>query len=276
MNGVLMDVQENIGIFLGSLATALGIILGFIFQSGVLNTLVGVAIGAGITYYVQTKTQNRAWKREYSVKIAEVVYGALFKEFKSIVQKLSERYPIYQTSFDTWKEFQQDHRYFMVDESFREKLDLFAEQLDDYSKAAVKLGAEIRNIIYEETERVFGVKTSQIPRPEITYMKKYTHCSNTPDLVQCVASEITPMDFATRGETDVSDEKLTFIMTSLEGHQIHSHDLPIFDKFWQSCLNRMKENNTFKDVISKNLKIIIIVAGLASEITERIEKPWKI
>ena len=272
----MTDIQENIGILLGSIATALGVILGMVFQSGVLNTLVGVAIGASITYYVQTKTQNRAWKREYSVKIVEVVYGNLFKEIQSIIQKLGERYFVYWISFGTWKEFQQDHRYFMVDKSFREKLDLFTGQLDDYSKASVELGAEIQNIIYEETERVYGVKTNQIPRPEVTYTKKYTHCSNTPDLVQCVVSETTPMEFATKGETGVSGTKLTFVMTSLEGHQIHNHDLPTFDKFWQSCLNRMKENNTYKAVTSENLKIGMIALGLQSEITERIEKPWKI
>jgi len=84
----MTDVRENLGWLIGSIVTALSLIFGWIYQSGVLSTLVGVAIGAGITYYVQTKTQNRAWKREYAVKIAETVYGSLFKELQRIQRSL--------------------------------------------------------------------------------------------------------------------------------------------------------------------------------------------
>jgi hypothetical protein len=54
----MTNIQENLGLVIGSIIAALGFILGYVLQSGVLNTLVGVAIGAGITYYVQTKTQK--------------------------------------------------------------------------------------------------------------------------------------------------------------------------------------------------------------------------
>lgn len=276
MNGVLVDIQENIWIVLGSIASALGIILGLIFQSGVLNTLVGVAIGAGITYYVQTKTQNRAWKREYSVKIAEVVYGNLFKEIKSLIQKLGEKYCIYWISFGTWKEFQQDHRYFMVEKGLRDKLDLFTGQLDDYSNAAVKLGSEIRNIIFEETERVYGVKTNQIPRTEVTFMQRYTRCSYTPDLVQCVLSETSPIDFVSKRETEISNLEMILTIASLDGRQTHVPYSSDFNEFWQSCLRKMRENGSYKAVTNENIKIGQEALKLQDELIERIEKPWKI
>ena len=272
----MTDFQENIGLLVGSVVAALSMILGWIFQSGVLNTLVGVAIGAGITYYVQTKTQNRAWKREYGVKIAEEVYGDLFKQLKNIIKSLEERYYIYWMSFDKWTEFQEDHRYFMVDEKFRSRLDGFKNKLEEYSKAAGKMGNEIRSIILEETEDVFGVKANQIPIPQVNYAKGYQRHSTNPDLVNCLISETHPSDMATKGESDITDLDFILTITSIESKTSHIPCAQDFDSFWKTCLERMKENNTYKFVTVENAKILEDARKLKAEIVERIEKPWKI
>jgi hypothetical protein len=272
----MTDIQENIGLVLGSVLAGLGMILGWIFQSGVLNTLVGVAIGAGITYYVQTKTQNRAWKREYATKIAEEVYGNLFKQLKNIIKSLEEKYCIYWISFDKWTEFQEDHRYFMVDEKFRSRLDDFKNKLEEYSKAAVKMGNEIRKIILEETENVFGVKANQIPTPQVNYTKGYQRYDTRPDLVNCLISETYPSDLATKGESDITDLDFILTITSIENKVSHIPCTQDFDGLWKTCLKRMKENNTYKFVTVENVKILDDARKLKEEIVERIEKPWKI
>ena len=41
-------------------------------------------IGAGIAYLIRKETEA-FWKREYSVKIAETVYGALYSDVKGVV-----------------------------------------------------------------------------------------------------------------------------------------------------------------------------------------------
>lgn len=96
----MTDIRENLGYLIGSIVTTLALVLGWTFQSGILNTLVGVAIGAGISYYVQTKTQERAWKREYSVKIAETVYGSLYREVKWIIWSLENKPPLPHLNFE--------------------------------------------------------------------------------------------------------------------------------------------------------------------------------
>ena len=269
------DIRENLGWLIGSVVTALAMIFGWIYQSGVLSTLIGVAIGAGITYYVQTKTQNRAWKREYAVKIAEQVYGSLFKEIKNVLRSLEEKYYIYWINFGAWKEFQQDHRYFMVDANFRARLDNFAERLEKYSQAAIKLGSEVRKIVFEETERFFGVKTSQVPAIQASYMKGYSPSSTMLDLVQCVVSESHPLE-SIRREPDASKLDFVMIVTSIENKTTHIPHSSDFDEFWQICLKRMKENDTYKFVTEENGKIIEHAQKLKAEIVERIEKPWKI
>jgi len=272
----MTDVRENLGWLLGSIATTLALIFGWIYQSGVLNTLVGVAIGAGITYYVQTKTQNRAWKREYAVKIAEQVYGALFKGVKTIMQSLAEKSYIYWIGFDSWREFQQDHRYFMVDEDFRARLDSFNEKLERYSRMSIKLASTIRRIVIEEIKRVFDIKTDQIPQVVVFYKKGYTTSSTMPDLIRCLISETHPKTIPERIEPESSDVELIFNVTSIDNKVSHIPYSKEFDEFWQACLGRMKEDETYKSVVEENTKILVESKEIISEIVKRIEKPWKI
>ena len=105
----------------------------------VLSALIGAVIGAGITYYVQTRTQKRAWKREYSIAIVEQVYGVICTEMKGIIMFLEKKYCVYRLGFDTWKQLQHDYKCFMVEESCRKRLDKFLENLERYSGAVVKL-----------------------------------------------------------------------------------------------------------------------------------------
>jgi len=65
----MTDIRENFDLMISSILASLAIIIGWIVQSGTIVALVSVLIGAAISYFVQTRTQKRAWKREYSVKL---------------------------------------------------------------------------------------------------------------------------------------------------------------------------------------------------------------
>lgn len=278
----MTDIRENLGYFIGSVITAFALLLGWIYQSGVLNTLVGVAIGAGIAYYVQTRTQNRAWRREYAVKIAEEVYGNLFKSLRNIIQSLESKHQIYWISFDSWKEFQQDHRYFMVDKNFRDRLDDFSKKLDSYSKAAVEMGNKVRKIIMEETERVFGKKIRHSPRLQITYMNGYSRVETNSDLVECLVSETYPIDFLKTSKPEATGIDFNLEVTLIDNIQskmsyaTNPRVLGFDGGFWQTCLKRMKENETYKFVTEENCKILEEAKKVQEEIIKRIEEPWKI
>jgi hypothetical protein len=79
----MTNSRENLGWLLGSIVTAIAMAVGWLISSGVVVNLLFLLIGFGITYFVQTRTQKRAWKREYSVKIVETVYGPFYKELKN-------------------------------------------------------------------------------------------------------------------------------------------------------------------------------------------------
>ena len=111
------DFRESLGWIIGSAVAGAVAVVSWIFESGLLATLLGIMIGAGLTYFVQTRTQKRTWEREYSIKIVEEVYGALFREIRSNIRTLKLKF-YSGLSFQTWSTFQDDHRYFMVDEGF--------------------------------------------------------------------------------------------------------------------------------------------------------------
>ena len=61
------------------------VILGILEQYEFMGAILATAIGAGIAYFVQTRTQNKIWRREYSIRIAEEVYGLLYGKLKRII-----------------------------------------------------------------------------------------------------------------------------------------------------------------------------------------------
>ena len=81
------DLRENLGWIIGSVIAGTVAVLSWVFESGLFAALLGIMIGAGLTYFVQTRTQKRTWKREYAVRIAEEIYGKLFGGVKSIIDK---------------------------------------------------------------------------------------------------------------------------------------------------------------------------------------------
>jgi len=54
----MTDLRENLGWIVGSAIAAIAAFLSWFYESGLLSALVGIVIGAGITYFVQTRTQN--------------------------------------------------------------------------------------------------------------------------------------------------------------------------------------------------------------------------
>jgi len=102
------DLRENLGWLVGSVATGIGVFVSWIFSLEVFATLIAVLAGFLASYFLQTKTQKRAWKREYSIKIVEIVYSDLFGAIKSVILPLKEKW-YNQFNFDAWRTMQNDH-----------------------------------------------------------------------------------------------------------------------------------------------------------------------
>jgi len=243
--------------------------------SGIL-AIIGAIVGSLITYYTQKHTQERAWKREYGVEIAEEVYGSLFAEIKGIIRSLEDKW-YRQLSLDAWREMQDDHRYFMVDEKFRTKLDELFQRVQDYNMAVYKLeNIILPKIVNEETKRVFNVDTDEHARLEVKYVEGSSPHSGVSNTIRCLISQTHPKDDVLRGATEFSNVECLVNVRRRDGTTFHDHDMEKFNQFWESCLRRMKEDKTYNFIIEENEKLLKEARNLKKEIVKRIEEPWKI
>ena len=271
---VMTDLRENLGWLVGSIATAVAMAVGWFISSGVVVNLLFLLIGAGITYFVQTRTQRKAWKREYSIKIAETVYGSLYRQVKSVVWSLEQKRldPI---NFEEWGQLQQDHRYFMVDEKFRNKLDGFLEKVRKYSLDVHRLENEVLpRIIHEESKEIFKTDTEGVRiHVEIRYEEKARVISGTYDIIECLISQTNPRDSVLKRHPEA--EILEFAM---KFGQVPASSTAIgkFDDFWESCLRRMKADSNYQSLLQETNRLLEEAKSVKKEIVKRIEEPWKI
>ena len=200
----MTDLRENLGWLIGSIVTTIAMAIGWFISSEMFIALVSVLVGFFASYLLQTLTQKRAWKREYSVKIAETVYGALFGDLKTIIRIL-ERGGYPQLNFGEWRDFQNDHRYIMVDERFRKKLDNFAERVEKYSSAVYNLkNIVLPKIVNEETKRVFNVESDRNTELQVKYVEGSNTSTTSLDIIECLLSKNqTPTQYFLRNKPKV-------------------------------------------------------------------------
>ena len=271
----MTDLRENLGFIIYSISSAIAMIIGWMVQSGIIVAIVSVLIGAGISYFVTTKTQKRAWKREYAVKIAETVYGLVYRDLKWIIWFLENEPSEHELNFKHWGIIQEDHRYLMVDEVFRDKLDTFFERVRRYNDSVNELKTKILpSIINKEVERIFmkGTPADEI-KLEVRY-KDGTHIMSTsPKIIDCLISEIHPKDYAMRSNPEAVILEFLLLWGQVPASPM---DVDKFDEFWESSLRRMKEDKTYNFVIEENGNLLEEARKMKKEIVKRIEEPWRI
>jgi uncharacterized membrane protein len=59
----MTDLRGNIGWIIGSVVAMVAAFLGWAYESGLISALVGIMIGTGMAYFVQTRTQKSMEKR---------------------------------------------------------------------------------------------------------------------------------------------------------------------------------------------------------------------
>ena len=283
----MTDLRENLGWIVVSITAGASAILGWIFSLelltifiGLFTTLIGVLIGASITYFSQKKTQERAWQREYSIKIVEEVYGDLFKDIKNVIRYLEEKLTIHLT-FLEWGQIQESHRYFMVDEKFRKKLDQFSLRISTYNDAVNRLENKILpRQVNKIAKKIFGVEPNTIPNlnVDVKYREDSRDFSVGLNTVRCLKDNDDPIEYASRHEdgSEISDVRLSIHIQLRDGSAFRSDKNQELDKFWQLCLKRRNEDKTYQFIIEEKPKLLVEATKMMKELVKRIEEPWKI
>jgi hypothetical protein len=281
----MTDLRESIGWIIGSVIAGIGAFLSWFYESGLLGAVVGVIIGVLVTDFVQKRTQKRIWKRDYSIKIAEQIYGQLYGSIKSIIRTL-EREEYSNVSFGFWDSAQEDHRYFMVDEKFRNRLDAFLERTQEYTSAVNRLENTILPKIIKDTARdVFHEE----PHPanavnfSINYTKGKVNSGYSPNLVNHLKrkQDLSDMIYCTIGigaeKTEISNVRIKISFLKFDpSSQFESTDSDRIAIFWGLCLETMDNIPEYQFVVKENNPLLEEAKGIKKELIKRIEEPWRI
>jgi hypothetical protein len=92
LTSTMTDLRGNIGWIIGSVVAMVAAFLGWAYESGLISTIVGIMVGAGVACFVQTRTQKGMEKRVFC-QYCRDSYGALCKEMRSIMELLEKRCP---------------------------------------------------------------------------------------------------------------------------------------------------------------------------------------
>jgi hypothetical protein len=273
----MADVRDNWAVIVGSAVTAAAMAVGWLLSSGVLLNLIFLVLGSGITYSVQSRTQKKAWQREYSVKIAETVYGPVYRDVKSMVDALGQG-ALDLPPFGFWAECQRDHKYFMVDEKFRNRLDIFQKRVGEYDGfLSESRNKALPGLLHEEADKFF--KTGDKPVGVLIDAVR----GDTP--VNSQLDESVLVDHLIHGThpgTDLLNSRkpelkiVSLRVTFGRGSRAIPGGTEAdgkFDEFWQNCLTTVVKDFKFRE---KADEMRHEAEKLRQDLARRIEKPWKI
>jgi len=178
-------------------------------------------------------------------------------------------------NFEQWGQIQEDHRFFMVDERFRDKLDAFFGRVRRYNDSVRELQTKILpNIINKEAGRAFhtSVQTEEIEL-EVRYKDRTQIVSTSPEIIKCLFSQIHPKDYVIK-----SNPEIVILEFHLKWGQVPAspRDEDRFDEFWESCLKRMKEDKNYQSILKETDGLIGEAKDVRKKVVERIQEPWKI
>jgi hypothetical protein len=203
----MTDLGDNLAWIVGSIATAIAMAIGWFISSGVVINLLFLLIGAGITYFAQTRTQKRAWKRENSLTMRDKVYGPIFREVSMILENLELCEKV---ELDATRKLEDEMRnynylFYKIPHDLKEKLYELVSRLENYTK--IRYGAEtkILEIIREAVIQAYKVdvnvrQSAVVLRMEIEYLDVATM-----SLEQALIQRITPKEFVERVTKEFGD-----------------------------------------------------------------------
>jgi hypothetical protein len=277
----MADLKEDIAFIIGSVLAGTGAFLSWFYQSGLLGTVTGIVIGAGITYFVQTRTQKRLWKREYTVKITEQVYGELFGEIKNILNCLENDYLRQIVIQGKWSHIQNDHRYFMVDKRFREEIDSFFKSVEKYNSDCYTIEAKIIPIIIKNQLEVNFKKTARsLPQLVFSYwfdkQRIDTGISVESNLRELKTfKEIEQNELQGLDSSKVTNRHFIIRVVDAYYYEIDDND-PRVSAYWDACLKSLREDKTFASLPTEKQNLLKQTTEIKSSLEKRISEPWKV
>jgi hypothetical protein len=276
----MSKLKDNVGWLTIIVVVIIFAIVSWFFSTTIFLSAISVLVGFLASYLLLLKEQERTWRREYSVKIAVEVYGALFKAIKQCILYLETFTRSY---FVEWRDMKDDHRYFMVKEDFRERLDKFLSNTGGYSNSIDNLENKILPRIMKSCAiEVFKVEPKGEVYVSVIYKKGKGDNSTAVRTFELLMNQVSVADViadALRFEDklEISDAKVRVSYPAVgRPEPFFSYDKTETTSFWELCSKKLSMEQPFKYVTKEKVSLLEEAMSIKEELSKRIEEPWEI
>jgi hypothetical protein len=259
---------------MGSAIAGIAAFLSWFYESGLLSTLVGIVMGAGITYFVQTRTQRRTWKREYALRNTKMVYGPLFESVEEILRSNgNEAFP-QKFFFNKWSEIKKTYQYLTIEDAFRDRLDRFSEKIESYTKRFEGVMQFAQTVVIEETRIAYPSYREVYPAFVVTTITGDRHISTAESLIR----QEHPYTSALR---EYETHEYQIVLRPIKSGMVPSFKYEgearaIYDEMWNKCHERMEKSSDVQAIRKEYPEILKELREIRKELARRIQEPWKI
>lgn len=274
----MINWRGDLGRIIGSAVVGIVAFLSWFYESGLLGTLVGIVIGAGIAYFVQKKTQERVWKREYALRNTETVYGPLFQDIERILPYHIGKSAPQGVSFHKWDAIKWSYQYLMIDDEFRNRLDRFSEKTENYTKRLQNARLFAHSVAVDETRVAFPSYKEVFPEFNIKPANgQIQHIHISESLIE--GEHPYKLTLKRKKQNEKHEYFVTLCpiksgkrsMLKYEGNVKR-----IFDSMWDKCHQIMEQNSDIQTIRKEYTEIVGELQSIRKELIKRIKEPWKV
>lgn len=254
--------------------TGTGIYLSAVADFLIAGPILGVVAGFTLSYLVQTKTQKRAWKREFLLKNIDQIYGPLYNEslaLESQYHAMVEYHKYSQLHPKKWNDIQKSYTYHMVeDEEFRKQLDEFYLTIDMFNETVRDAREQTNEIV-----KKIGTKYYDVDVEKIMLYQNNENQFPIENVNDCLLFNIHPR------EAFEQDAKLIIQINHRISNALHriefqkQEDFEKFEGFWKELTEEASKYKNFEMVRNTALEIHVKNLEIREKLVKRINERQK-
>lgn len=255
--------------------TGTGVYLSAMADFLIAGPILGVVAGFTLSYVVQTKTQKRAWKREFLLKNIDQIYGPLYNDSLALETQYNSMltYHSYsQFQSQKWEGIRNSYIFHMIeDEEFRKKLDEFYLQIEMFNENIRDAREHVNKIVNKIGTKYYDVDVEKI----IIYANNQNQWP-TARVDDCLLFNIHPK------ETFDQDTSSIIQINHRVNNSIHriefqsKEEFEKFEQLWEKLVEDASKNKIFETVRKTALEIHVKNLEIRQKLVKRISERQKL
>ena len=273
-----METEWNkLSILIISVLATAGMAVSFFVNFPIAGTILGVTIGFVLSYVVQTKTQRRAWKRDFIIKTVDSIYGPLHDESIQIETNYNLLFSTrhyYQFITHTWDKIKNNYTYHLIDDdNFRKDVESFYSLIDECNHLVL--------YVYDKVGKIISSRGSEFYKMDVIglgYFFKISTGRDEPSLSDCLIHRIHPIVAYTKSSQRWEIQITYRTDSGGQTSKMLSSDIDFdeFENLWKIMLKDVDEDPKIQQLKIVYEKVQVENLKLRTKLVERIQRQWKV